>query len=1050
MNKRILLLTCVLFCALLGVVSKVNAQVTYPVNGVTDNREGYYAFTNATIYTDYQTKVEGATLVIRNGKVEAVGKGLKVPKGATEIDLKGNYIYPSMIDLNTSYAMPKNKRRRGFSILTYAASVDQMVSRKKGSYNWNQAVQPEMNAAQVFTVNNRDAGKWRKMGFGAVLTHKKDGVMRGTGALVALGNDRDNKVILKGQASTHYSFSKGTSTQPYPSSMMGTVSLIRQTFIDADWYAKGGKKMEKNLSLEAVNKTKALPSVFEARNWQDALIISKVGKEFNKNFIIRGSGDEYQRINDIKGTGATFILPVNFPKSYKVDDPLDAEMVSLAQMKHWELAPANPAALEKAGVNFALTADGNKGFWKNVKAAVKNGLSEKMALKALTFTPAQLMKMEGELGSLKKGMIANFLITSGSLFKGRNSIYENWVQGKRYVIKTMPKRDMRGVYALTVAGTNGYKLYVSGKPEKPKFEIEIPNDSNKVKAKGKMSGDMVSLIFNLDKKNKKAMKTRLSGWVSDKKMKGTGENAKGETIAWSANYQGKLPAPKKGKNAKGKKPGKPGKSGKSRGRKPGPKTKGKKGEVIYPFVAFGNAQKPKMQDMLIKNATVWTSEKDGILKNTDVLVKGGKIAKIGKNLNAGGAKVIDGTGKHLTPGIVDEHSHIALRSVNEGSSQANTAEVRMEDVVDSEDINIYRQLSGGVTTAQLLHGSANPIGGQSAVVKLKWGESPNNMLIKGADKYIKFALGENVKRSRFGFLAQGRYPQTRMGVEQVMVDAFTRAKEYKAAKAKGGPNFRKDLELEAIAEILDKKRFITCHSYVQSEINMLMKVAEKFNFRINTFTHILEGYKLADKMAKHGAGGSTFSDWWAYKFEVKDAIPHNAALMHNAGVVVAINSDDAEMARRLNQEAAKAVKYGGVSQEDALKMVTLNPAKLMHLDKRTGSIKVGKDADLVLWTANPLSIYAKADKTIIEGAVYYDAKEDKQKRIAMKKERTRLIGKMMGKGGSGAMAQRPRFRRQRLLHCDDMGAERILWHLSGENDKVYIQQHNHSHSHGKH
>jgi len=1044
MNKRFLLLTLGLLCVSLCFTAEVKAQVTYPVNGVTDNREGYYAFTNATIYTDYQTKIEGATLVIRNGKVEAVGKGLQAPKGATVIDLKGNFIYPSMIDLNTSYAMPRDKRRGGFSILTYASTIDQMVSRKKGSYNWNQAIQPEMNAGKVFTVDNKSAGQWRKMGFGAVLTHKKDGVMRGTGALVTVGNDRDNKVILKGQASTHYSFSKGSSRQPYPSSMMGTIALLRQTFIDADWYAKDGKKLEKNLSLEAYNNTKSLPSFFEARNWQDALIISKVGKEFGKNFIIRGSGDEYQRLDEVKGTGATFILPVKFPKSYKVEDPLDAEMVSLAQMKHWELAPTNPAAMEKAGINFALTADGNKAFWKNLKAAIKNGLSEKMALKALTFTPAQMMQMQNELGGLKKGMIANFIITSGNLFKGKNSIYENWVQGKRYVIKAMPKRDMRGVYALTLAGTNGYKLYVSGKPERPKFEIEIPKDSNRVKAKGKMSGDMMSLTFNLDKKNKRAMKTRLAGWVSDKKIKGTGENAQGETIAWSANYQGKLPPPKK--KGKGKKPGK---AGKNKGKKLGTKKTAKKGGIVYPFVAFGNAQKPKAQDMLIKNATVWTNEKEGILKNTDVLVKGGKITKIGKNLNAGGAKVVDGTGKHLTPGIVDEHSHIALRSVNEGSSQANTAEVRMEDVVDSEDINIYRQLSGGVTTAQLLHGSANPIGGQSAIVKMKWGESPNNMLVKGADGYIKFALGENVKRSRFGFLAQGRYPQTRMGVEQVMVDAFTRAKEYKAAKAKGGNNFRKDLELEAILEILDKKRFISCHSYVQSEINMLMKVAEKFNFRINTFTHILEGYKLADKMAKHGAGGSTFSDWWAYKYEVKDAIPHNAALMHNAGVVVAINSDDAEMARRLNQEAAKAVKYGGVSQEDAFKMVTLNPAKLLHLDKRIGSIKAGKDADLVLWTDNPLSIYAKADKTIIEGAVYYDAEEDKKKRVAMKKERTRLIGKMMGKGGSGAAAQRPRFRRQRLLHCDDMGGERILWHLSGENDKTSTE-HNHSHSHGKH
>lgn len=1039
MKQKYLFLLLMLLCA-----TVVQAQITYPVNGVADNREGYYAFTNATIYTDYQTKLEGATLVIRNGKVVAVGKGVKVPKGATEIDLKGKYVYPSMIDLYTSYAMPKAKRRGGFSFASFAASVDQFISNKKGAYNWNQTVLPETNAEQLFVMNRGQAKKWRKMGFGTVLTHKQDGVVRGTGVLVTLGDGRENEVILKGKASTHYSFSKGSSTQPYPNSMMGTVALIRQTMLDADWYAKGGNKTEKNLSLDAFNATKNLPAIFEARNWQDALIINKVAKEFSKPFIIRGSGDEYHRLNDIKATGAAFILPLRFPKSLKVEDPLDADMVSLAQMKHWELAATNPARLEKAGVNFALTAAGNPAFWKNLKKAIKMGLSEKMALKALTYNPAQLMKMEGEVGSLKKGMYANFIITSDNLFKGKNSIYENWIQGKRYALKAMPTRDLRGVYAMTLAGKSGYELHVSGKPGSPKFAIKQPGDSTNTKAKGKMSGDLVTLTFNLDKKNKGALKTRLSGWASDKKFGGTGENAEGKTVAWTATYKGKLPPKKKGKGKKGKK------GGDKKGKKDNKKKTAKPsmGEVIYPFVAFGNKEKPKAEDMLIKNATVWTNEKDGILENTDVLIKNGKIVKIGKNLSAGGAKVVDGKGKHLTPGIVDEHSHIALRSVNEGS-QSNSAEVRMEDVVDSEDINIYRQLSGGVTAAQLLHGSANPVGGQSALIKLKWGESPDKMLIPNADGYIKFALGENVKRSRYGFLGQGRYPQTRMGVEQVFVDAFTRANEYKAAKAKGGANFRKDLELEAMLEILEKKRFVSCHSYVQSEINMLMKVAERFNFRINTFTHILEGYKVADKMAKHGAGGSTFSDWWAYKFEVKDAIPHNAALMHQAGVVVAINSDDAEMARRLNQEAAKAVKYGGVSQEEALKMVTLNPAKLLHLDKKIGSIKTGKDADLVLWTANPLSIYARADKTIIEGTVYYDAKADTKKRAEVRKERTRLIKKMMSKGGKGG-AVFPRMRRQRLLHCDDLGGERILWHLSGDNDKAGHTNHQHGHSHHRH
>ena len=330
-------------------------------------------------------------------------------------------------------------------------------------------------------------------------------------------------------------------------------------------------------------------------------------------------------------------------------------------------------------------------------------------------------------------------------------------------------------------------------------------------------------------------------------------------------------------------------------------------------------------------------------------------------------------------------------------------------------MNIYRNLAGGVTSAQLLHGSANPIGGRSAIIKLKWGETAENMVYKNAPKFIKFALGENVKQSRY---TNGvRFPQTRMGVEQVFTDYFQRAKEYDALKKSGKP-YRKDLEMEVIAEILNKERFVTSHSYVQSEINMLMKVAEKFNFNINTFTHILEGYKLADKMKKHGVGGSTFSDWWAYKYEVNDAIPFNAAIMHNAGVTVAINSDDREMSRRLNQEAAKSIKYGGMTEIEAWNMITINPAKLLHLDKQTGSIKVGKDADVVLWTDHPLSIYAKVQTTIIDGTVYFDIDQDLAKRKAVKKERSQLMNMMMNVKINGGKVQAPIKKIQREVNCE--------------------------------
>jgi imidazolonepropionase-like amidohydrolase len=354
----------------------------------------------------------------------------------------------------------------------------------------------------------------------------------------------------------------------------------------------------------------------------------------------------------------------------------------------------------------------------------------------------------------------------------------------------------------------------------------------------------------------------------------------------------------------------------------------------------------------------------------------------------------------LTAGIIDEHSHIALLSVND--IMANSSMVRMEDALDSDDINIYRNLSGGVTAAQLLHGSANPLGGQAAMIKMRWGATSDELLVKGADKFIKFALGENVKRS--ASQSSIRYPLTRMGVEQVYRDAFSQALAYenkwklynklsKSAKKKTAAP-RRDLMMDATLEIINKERFITCHSYVQSEINMLMKVADDFDFKVNTFTHILEGYKVADKMLAHGVGASTFADWWSYKWEVNYAIPYNATIMTKVGITTAVNSDDAEMSRRLNQEAAKSIKYGDLSEEEALKLVTLNPAKLLHLDDRMGSIKVGKDADIVLWSDNPTSIYAKAIKTFVDGKLLFDRDRQVEIETEIANERQRLIEKM--------------------------------------------------------
>jgi N-acetylglucosamine-6-phosphate deacetylase len=405
--------------------------------------------------------------------------------------------------------------------------------------------------------------------------------------------------------------------------------------------------------------------------------------------------------------------------------------------------------------------------------------------------------------------------------------------------------------------------------------------------------------------------------------------------------------------------------------------------------------------VLVRNATVWTCGPQGILEGADVLVERGKIVRVGKGLSApGDALVIDAQGKHVTPGLIDCHSHTAITGgVNEGTHNI-TAEVRVQDVVDPRDGNLYRQLAGGLTAANLLHGSANAIGGQNCVIKLRYGEDPEGLKMKGAKPGIKFALGENPKQSNWGPQNNSRYPQTRSGVEQLIRERFLAARDYmkardawRSGRRKGLPP-RRDLQLDAIAEVLRGERLVHCHAYRADEILMLIRLADEFGFTIGTFQHVLEGYKVADEIAAHGAGASSFSDWWAYKFEVYDAIPYNGAIMWDRGVVVSFNSDNDELATRLNQEAAKAVKYGGVPEEEALKFVTLNAAKQLAVADRVGSLEPGKDADFVVWSGNPLSTYTVCEQTWVDGKKYFDREADIAGREALAAERKALIEKI--------------------------------------------------------
>ena len=985
------------------------AQETFPVNGTSDPRHTIYAFKNAVLHTDYKTSVSGATLLIQDGKILNSGTGVSIPPGAVIFDLNGKHIYPSLIDIFSDYGMTEVKRNSDND------RYPQFISNTKGAYNWNQAIRSEYDAYKTFNVDTKKAEELRKLGFGAVMSVLRDGIVRGTSTVVLLGDERENEMIIRDRAASNFSFNKGSSTQDYPSSLMGTIALLRQTFLDAAWYSNGGYKEEFNISLDAFNKNKDLPLIFETTDKQNVLRANKIGSEFGVNFIIKGGGDEYERIAEIKSTGNSLIIPLNFPDGYDFSDPYEAINVSLHQMKAWELAPANAGVIAKNNISFALTMSDLKNkndFWKNLRKAIDNGLSEEDAIKALTFSPAQFLKLDDQIGSLKNNMRANFIITSTNFSNKDNQIFENWINGKRYQILDPTLKDIRGNYSLSIGTIKPLRVKIGGEINSP--ETFLYEDTAATKISFSRQGTTVTIQLELKKLEPKGS-YRLTGESTGNVWSGNVLLPSADWGKWSMKFDSAFIAPvAKADTAK---------------------KDTIKGQVYFPNMAYGWKQLPKAKTYLIKNATVWTNEQEGILKNTDVLIENGKIKQIGKNISApAGCEITDGTNLHVTPGIIDEHSHIAVSDqVNEGT-QSSSAEVRIGDVIDADDVQIYRQLAGGVTTSHILHGSANAIGGQTQLIKLRWGQSPEKMKFEGAPGFIKFALGENVKQSNWGEKQVVRFPQTRMGVEQVYLDYFTKASIYNAklnlatADIKGNKTsafstipVRRDLELDALVEIMKGERFITCHSYVQSEINMLMHVADSFGFKVNTFTHILEGYKVADKMKAHGVSGvSTFSDWWAYKFEVYEAIPYNGPIMYKVGLNVSYNSDDAEMARRLNQEAAKAVMYGGISEEEAFKFVTLNPAKMLHIDDRTGSLKPGKDGDVVVWNENPLSIYAKPLQTYVDGIKYYDVKQDELLRKEIIAEKARLMQKMTEAKNKGESTQKPAFKAIELKHCNEL------------------------------
>jgi N-acetylglucosamine-6-phosphate deacetylase len=1130
-RRAAVVLACVLLGAAVG-AARAQPPSTVPPDGLRENTPAVHALLNARLVLSPGRVIEKGNVIVRDGVIVAVGAAGDVapPADARAWDLSGKTVYAGLID---AYGEPADAAARptggtsgagrgtpagGQELLRTVAAP----TPNAGAAYWNSRVSPQTRIDHEYRPDAEANKKLRAQGVVARLVAPARLVVKGTSAAVTTGDADGTHAILRPVVAMHLQLQPAnTGERAYPVSPMGAVALVRQAMYDAQWYAKARAaweadtslpRPERNDALEALQPvvSGSLPVVIDAPDEQYVLRADRLANEFKLNALVRGSGQEYRRVDEIAATHRPILLPVNFAKPPNVASPEAALAYSLEDLMDWDLQPENPARLERAGVTFALTSQGLRDkaeFLKQVRKAVARGLPADAALKALTVTPAQLLGLTRSHGSIEAGKSASLVVADGDLFAETTKVLETWVDGTRYEIVPQPKEDVRGTWAVKLGDNESVSIRLSGEAAKPRGKLtsdtakrqaatrpaeKAPTTQATSRPAGRSSNglDLANLTFGASqlsftfKGDTLGMKgvVQVSATVSQDAWLGTGvrpdgttfpvtatrtapysredekadrerdrrrqrsrgaggeaepaggeggpgvaeggeaEPAKAPTEAVASAPQKTEPPPGEIEKPTTQTTTPPPASAKGSGgpaTQPAPAALAREAEkastqpalfeVTYPLGAFGRNHEPEQpQAVLFRNATVWTSGPRGKLANASVLVEAGKIAAVYaegepvKDLPEG-ALVIDCTGKHLSPGIIDCHSHIATDGgINEGS-QSITCEVRIGDFINADDVNIYRQLAGGVTAANVLHGSANTIGGQNQVIKMRWGASGEGLKFKEAPPGVKFALGENVKQSNFQSRGPVRYPASRMGVEQLVRDAFQSAREYRRswdeykATGKGIPP-RVDLELEALWEIVSGQRMIHCHSYRQDEILALMRTCESFGVKVAVFQHVLEGYKVADVMARHGAAGSSFADWWAYKQEAWDAIPYDGALMREAGVLVSFNSDDAELARRLNLEAAKAMKYGGVPEEEALKFVTLNPAKQLRIDQYVGSIEPGKSADLVVWSASPLSTLSACEQTWVDGRRYFDVNEDQELRRHNASMRTALVQKILGGG----------------------------------------------------
>ncbi len=1004
-----------------------------------DYHPAAYAVKGAKVVPVSGDPIEVGTVVVRDGVITDVGPvdKVEVPYDAEVIEGKGLVVYPGFIDLLTSSGQDPAAVRSSTGAGRPVNYADFALARTPDD-NRN-GITPEYEVAKAVDLGAM-AEERRKLGFTDVLVAPGGSIATGQSALVGTSGLPRREAIVKAPVALHITlqrpggafFGEGNvighshddesgsvgapgfdfdafanSTQapatpiapapgtpapgpatpapapggrrnfvapPYPASLMGVVAHLRQAMMDAeDHHARlafyenqGGSRPATDPALDALYaaRTKVMPVWWEGNTRDDIHRALDLSEEFGTDAVIVGGREANKVVDRLKSRNVSVVLRLDFPEEPKVpteaeyrkkpvEERDDALKVMVEKNNRWKERVAVAKTLSDAKIKFAFIAEGagNKaeGFPSQLKKVIAAGLSRDAAVDALTRRAAEIAGVGKRLGTIEKGKLGHLTIMTGQVGDDDVKVRYILVDGVKFDLEKSTTPAKKG------EGKAGKKDRGDLAKAEPKKEGEkAPGDEPK-KAVEKVA----------EKVNEVATKVAEATKPADDSKKAE-EPKKADEPKTEVAAKPAIAAPPQGD------PTSP------------PKTEDDQGPTT-PFVdiasEFDADRKPTIKTggtVLIKDATILTVTKGTIPKGS-ILIKNGKIAEVGPDVAAPeGVTVIDAAGMVAMPGIIDTHSHQAVQGgVNEATLSV-VPEVRVKDVVTGDDPGIYLALAGGTTAARLLHGSANTIGGQDAVIKHKPGMAGRDLMIQGNPQGVKFALGENVTR------VTGRFPNTRMGVEAVIERAFEEGrayrasiKAYEAAKAKGeavGPPIRRDLRLEAMADILDGAIKIHSHCYRSDEILMLLRVASRFGVRVQSLQHVLEGYKVAAEITAHGASASTFSDWWAYKIEAFDAIPHNAALMTEAGAQVCIKSDSEELIRHLNLEAAKMVKYGGATEAQALAMITINPARELGIDRRMGSIEVGKDADISIFNAHPFDGFARCELSLVDGEVHFQRK----------------------------------------------------------------------------